>query len=163
MLNNLEKFYNNFFSFLIFSFPFFLVTGPLLSEIAMFLLISFFIFEILKYKKISFLFKTKLTKLIIFFQLIILISIINSDLNNFKLYKNFFYFRYFLFTLSIFYFLCKKFYADRSVLKDLVRIAKCDEKELIDLLLKYSNPKYDSQNEKSINIFLMQKSWSRAL
>jgi len=107
-LNNLEKFYNNFCSFLIFSFPFFLVTGPLLSEIAMFLLISFFIFEILKYKKINFLFKTKLTKLIIFFQLIIFISIINSDLNNFKLYKNFFYFRYFLFTLSVFYFLCKK-------------------------------------------------------
>ncbi len=62
-----------------------------------------------------------------------------------------------------FHLLCKKFNTDKTIIKELVRIAKCDENELIDLISKYSSPKDDLWNIKSINIFLLQKSWSRAL
>ncbi len=62
-----------------------------------------------------------------------------------------------------FHLLCKKFNTDKTIIKELVLVARCDENELIDLMSKYSSPKDDLRNIESINRFLLQKSWSRAL
>ena len=96
--NNIIKFN----SLLILLFPFALVTGPLIPEIFLFIIVFSFIFLTLSEKKFNY-FNNNFLK--IFFLIFIIINI--SSFYNFhiiSLKNSIFYFRFGLFSLAIFFF-----------------------------------------------------------
>lgn len=100
IFNNLQK---NLTIFLIFIFPLTLITGPLIPEIIVFLIIVIFLKDVIYIKNYT-IFKNFY---FIYFGLFIIYLIFISLISDFKdqiLFKNLFFFRFFLFVFSIYYF-----------------------------------------------------------
>lgn len=116
MLNKSKatQIYDSFCSFLIIIFPAALITGPVVPEFIMFFLSFFFLFENFKYN--NFKFKNLFLYFVIAFQFVIFLSIFNTSIQEVKVLKNIFYFRYFIFALSISYFIKKDISINKKIL-----------------------------------------------
>ena len=97
----------NFIYIVISLFPLALITGPLIPEIIMFLIILIFFFEIIKERKIKIFKNFVFLYFFIFFAYLIIISFY-SEYKNEILLKNIFIFRYLIFVVAVLYFLKKK-------------------------------------------------------
>ena len=105
MINYLKDFNLNYISsFLLIIFPISLVAGSFVAEISMNGLSIIFLYKFFKNKNFNF-FRTNFFLVFLFFYIIILISVIFSNYTEEILFKNFFYFRYILFTFAIVYLL----------------------------------------------------------
>ena len=91
-------------SFLLIIFPISLVAGSFVAEISMNGLSIIFLYKFFKNKNFNF-FRTNFFLVFLFFYIIILISVIFSNYTEEIFFKNFFYFRYILFTFAIVYLL----------------------------------------------------------
>ena len=108
MINYLKDFNLNYISsFLLIIFPISLVAGSFVAEISMNGLSIIFLYKILKNKNFNF-FRTNFFLVFLFFYIIILASVIFSNYTEEIFFKNFFYFRYILFTFAIVYLLKEK-------------------------------------------------------
>ena len=105
MINYLKELNLNYISsFLLLIFPISLVAGSFVAEISMNGLSIIFLYKILKNRNFNF-FRTNFFLVFFFFYIIILISVFFSNYSEEIIFKNFFYFRYILFTFAIVYLL----------------------------------------------------------
>ena len=84
--------------------PLFLVIGPFIAELALFIFLIIFFFNIIKSRNFNF-FKKKILYIILLFYLFLIVSGINSNYFDKNYINILFYFRFILISLSISYFL----------------------------------------------------------
>ena len=106
-LNFKKILFLNFPIFLISLIPFFLITGPFLSDLALSLVVIIFIIIVVKEKKFS-LFKNKFFYIFCFFYIYILANSLLQNQNIDSIKISIFYFRFGVFSISLVYFLNKK-------------------------------------------------------
>lgn len=111
--NKLNR-YEKFISILFILIPFFLISGPFLSDLALSIIACYFFFNLKKIKII----KNKFFYIFVFFYLVVLFNSFSFDYYFYSLKSFFFYFRFFLFLIVVSYLIN----LEKKILDDLLKV-----------------------------------------
>ncbi|MDC0563041.1 oligosaccharide repeat unit polymerase [Candidatus Pelagibacter ubique] len=115
----LKKNYNKFLSFLIIIFPISLVTGPLIAEVILAVVSILINYQIIQNKKFSY-YKFQFSYFFLIFWLYLITNSIFAESPLWSLKTSIFYFRYYIFLISIVYLIEEKFLSLKIVLYSLL-------------------------------------------
>ena len=107
MIINNRDFYFNFISILFILLPFFLITGPFLTDLSVVIIVSYFLVVSIKTRDFK-LFKNKLFLFFILFWIYIFLNSILNNLEGQKIFKSFAYVRFGIFVLAVIWLLDKE-------------------------------------------------------
>ncbi len=106
MIKNIDNYLISTSSYLLYLLPFALLTGPFIADLIVVLIDLIFIFLILRERDFSY-FKNYYSYILIFLNLYFITSSIASEYAYFSLESSLVYFRFYLFSVAVFFLVCK--------------------------------------------------------